>query len=68
MTIKELCIYGKNLLNKHEIEDSNLKVRILLCYILNKNKTEIIANQDEEVNQESREKCINSSTRYRSIS
>ena len=58
MTIKELCIYGKNLLNKHEIEDSNFKVRILLCYILNKNKTEIIANQDEEVNQESREKYI----------
>ena len=38
MNIKQALEYGIELLNKNNIESSNLKARMLLANILNKNK------------------------------
>ena len=54
MKIKELIEYGKNTLNKNEVQDSSIISRILAEYILNFNRQEIIANLDKEVEEEQR--------------
>lgn len=54
MKIKELIEYGKNTLNKNEVQDSSIISRILGEYILNFNRQEIIANLDKEVEEEQR--------------
>lgn len=54
MKIKELIEYGKNTLNKNEVQDSSIISRILAEYILNFNRQEIIANFDKEVKEEQR--------------
>ena len=54
MKIKELIEYGKNTLNKNEVQDSSIISRILAEYILNFNRQEIIANLDKEVKEEQR--------------
>lgn len=54
MKIKELIGYGKNTLNKNEVQDSSIISRILAEYILNFNRQEIIANLDKEVKEEQR--------------
>ena len=54
MKIKELIEYGKNTLNKNEVQDSSIISRILAEYILNFNRQEIIANIDKEVKEEQR--------------
>lgn len=54
MKIKELIEYGKNTLNKDEVQDSSIISRILAEYILNFNRQEIIANIDKEVEEEQR--------------
>ena len=53
MNIKQLIKYGTNELNG--IEDSYLKVRILLAHILDKNKEYLIINSDEEISKEKEE-------------
>lgn len=54
MKIKELIEYGKNTLNKNEVQDSSIISRKLAEYILNFNRQEIIANLDKEVKEEQR--------------
>ena len=54
MKIKELIEYGKNTLNRNEVQDSSIISRILAEYILNFNRQEIIANLDKEVKEEQR--------------
>ena len=54
MKIKELIEYGKNTLNKNEVQDSSIISWILAEYILNFNRQEIIANLDKEVKEEQR--------------
>lgn len=54
MKIKELIEYGKNTLNKNEVQDSSIISRILAEYILNFNRQEIIENLDKEVKEEQR--------------
>ena len=54
MKIKELIEYGKNTLNKNEVQDSSIISRILAEYILNFNRQETIANLDKEVKEEQR--------------
>lgn len=50
MKIKELINYGINELNKNNIEDSNIKTKALLKYILKKDNNYLIINYDEDVN------------------
>ena len=58
MKIKELYDYAIKLLKKHNIEDANLKSRILLCYVLGKDKNYINVNYNQEVDKEIENKFI----------
>lgn len=49
MTIKELINRGKNILIKNYIKDESILARMLLEYVLNKDKQYLIINQDENV-------------------
>ncbi|MBR3133468.1 MAG: peptide chain release factor N(5)-glutamine methyltransferase [Clostridia bacterium] len=49
MVIKELLEFGVNELNKAKIEDSVLKVRILLSYCLGESKEFLVSHDDLEV-------------------
>lgn len=52
MKIKELIIYGKNLLTSNNIEDANLMSKLLAEFILNINKIQLIANDEKEISEE----------------
>lgn len=52
MNIQELRKIGKDKLSLERIEDSNIKVNILLQYVLNLSKTELIINSNKEVEEE----------------
>lgn len=53
MQIKELINNGIQTLKKHHIEDSNIKARSLLQYVLRKDKNYLMMNNNQEVsNQE----------------
>lgn len=52
MKIKELIIYGKNLLTANNIEDASLISKLLAEFILNMNKTQLIANDEKEISEE----------------
>ena len=52
MKIKELIIYGKNLLEKNDIEDSFIISKILAEFILEMDKTKIIINEEKEITEE----------------
>lgn len=52
MKIKELIIYGKNLLTANNIEDASLISKVLAEFILNMNKTQLIANDEKEIEEE----------------
>lgn len=52
MKIKELIIYGKNLLTANNIEDASLISKVLAEFILNMNKTQLIANDEKEISEE----------------
>lgn len=50
MNIKQALEYGIELLNKNNIESPNLKTRMLLANILNKNKEHLLIHDTEELN------------------
>lgn len=50
MKIKEVLKLGINILNENNVEDSNLKTKMLLADILNKNKEYLLIHDDEDVN------------------
>ena len=50
MNIKQALEYGIELLNKNNIESPNLKTRMLLANILNKNKEYLLIHDTEELN------------------
>ena len=49
MKIKELLLYGINLLNENNIEDGNLISNLLLQKVLNVGKTDLVVKENEEV-------------------
>lgn len=58
MDIQKLRNFGRNKLKENSIEDSSFKAEILLQYILNMNKTEIIINSEKEVQHDLEQKYI----------
>lgn len=56
MNIEELLKKGKEILSKAQIEDAFLIARILLQYVLKKNRNEIIANLGENISLEQQKK------------
>ncbi len=50
MNIKQALEYGIEQLNKNNIESPNLKTRMLLANILNKNKEYLLIHDTEELN------------------
>ena len=50
MKIKELIRFGVNELNTKKIDESNLKVRLLLSHILGEKKEYLIIHSEDEVN------------------
>lgn len=58
MNIQKLRNFGRNKLKENSIEDASFKAEILLQYILNMNKTEIIINSEKEVQHDLEQKYI----------
>lgn len=52
MKVKELIIYGKNLLTKNSIEDANLISKLLAEFVLNMDKTQLIINEEKQIDEE----------------
>ena len=52
MKIKNLLKNGIDKLNNNNIEESNLKAKILLCHILNVNKEYLTINDNKELTEE----------------
>lgn len=52
MQIKELISNATQTLNRHYIEDSNIKARVLLQHILKKDKNYLITNSNKEVSKQ----------------
>lgn len=52
MNIKQLLEYGINLLRENKIEEPILKTKILLAYILGKNKEYLMIHEIEELNED----------------
>jgi len=52
MKIKELIVYGKNLLEKNNIEDSSIISKMLAEFILDMDKTGLIVNGEKEIKEE----------------
>lgn len=52
MKIKEAISYGKNVLKKNKMEDSNIIANVLLQYILKKDKTYLVINTEKELEKE----------------
>jgi len=50
MTIKENLVKATELLKQNKIEDSTLKARLLLAFVLNKSKEYLVINSEQEVN------------------
>ena len=59
MKIEEVLKEGKRILNENDIEDANLIARILLEFILDMDRSEIIIKQEQEVEKENEEKYKN---------
>ena len=58
LNIQKLRNFGRNKLKENSIEDASFKAEILLQYILNMNKTEIIINSEKEVQHDLEQKYI----------
>ena len=58
MNIQKIRNFGRNKLKENSIEDASFKAEILLQYILNMNKTEIIINSEREVQHDLEQKYI----------
>lgn len=52
MNIKEIIIYGANKLKQNNIQDSNIKARLLVQYILNQDKSYLIINSEKQVSKQ----------------
>ena len=52
MKVKELITYGKNLLQKNNIEDSQIISKILAEYILGIEKAKLIINEEKEITED----------------
>ncbi|MCI8362021.1 MAG: peptide chain release factor N(5)-glutamine methyltransferase [Clostridia bacterium] len=52
MKIKELIMYGKNLLTANNIEDANLISKLLAEFILNMSKAQILVNDKKEISED----------------
>ena len=52
MNIKEIIAYGANKLKQNNIQDSNIKARVLVQYILQQDKNYLIINSKKEVNEQ----------------
>lgn len=49
MNIKEIIIYGANKLKENNIQDSNIKARMLLQYVLQQDKIYLTINSEKQV-------------------
>ena len=56
MKTQELLKEGKKILNKNNIEDANLIARILLQFVLNLDRNQLLIKQEQEVEKENKEK------------
>lgn len=56
MKIKEILLKSNKILKENNIEDSIIKTRILLSYLLNKNKEYLLIHNEEEISKEIEEK------------
>ena len=56
MKTQELLKEGKKILNKNNIEDANLIARILLEFVLNLDRNQLLIKQEQEVEKENKEK------------
>lgn len=56
MKIKEILLKSNIILKENNIEDSIIKTRILLSYLLNKNKEYLLIHDEEEIPKEIEEK------------
>lgn len=56
MKIKELIKYGNKLLNENKIEDASIISKILVEFILNKTRQQVIISENEEVSEENKHK------------
>lgn len=52
MKIKELIVKGMQNLKENQIEDSNMKARILMQYITQKSREQLVLDMNEEISQE----------------
>lgn len=52
MKIKELIVYGKNLLTANNIEDANLISKMLAEFILNMSKAQLLVNDEKEISED----------------
>lgn len=52
MNIKEIIVYGANKLKQNNIQDSNIKARVLVQYILQQDKNYLIINSKKEVDEQ----------------
>jgi len=52
MQIKQLITMGTQILNDYEIEDSNIKARVLMQYVMQKTKRQLILCNDQEIDKE----------------
>ena len=58
MKIKEMIIYGRNILNENGIADANIIVKVLIKYMLKINDSEIIIHGEESVDKSVEEEFI----------
>lgn len=56
MKIKEIILKSNIVLKENNIEDSLIKIRILLSYLLNKNKEYLLIHNEDEISKEIEEK------------
>ena len=52
MKIKQLIEYGKKLLKENAVEDASLIAKLLVQYILKMDRTQIIVNEEQEVDED----------------
>ena len=58
MKIEEALKYGIDELNKSQVQEANLKVRLLLSYVFNKEKEYLIIHGDEELDKNTEKKYL----------
>ena len=56
MNIKEIIVNGANKLKEKNIQDSNIKARLLLQYVLNQDKSYLVVNCEKQVNEQEEKK------------